>query len=78
MTKADLLNVLENTEKITLHLDDGKSVFGKVIDVHASLIHIEQLDQSGNKLNDVMIPLTKIAALVIDLPAVKPDAPIDV
>ena len=78
MTKADLLKVLDDTEKITLHLDDGKSVYGKVVDVLPSLIHLEQLDGTGNKANDVMIPLTKIAALVIDLPAVKSDTPIDV
>ena len=78
MTKDDLQLVIQDNDITTLHLDDGKTVHGKIAQLYESMIYIEQLDQTGKKLNDVMIPLSKIAAMVFDLPSVKPDAPIDI
>lgn len=78
MIKHDLIDLIDGKERITLHLDDGKSVFGKVTEVRESVIVMEQTDTNSQKLNDVILPLNKIAAVVIDLPVAKPDAPVDI
>lgn len=78
MNKTDLLDLIDGKSRITLHLEDGKSVFGNVTEIRATVILLEQTDGNGQKVNDIILPLSKISAIVIDLPVAKPDTPIDV
>jgi hypothetical protein len=79
MTKAELESKLNTTDTYTMHMEDGKSLFGTIADMTESWMHIKQINgETRQIINEVLIPMNKISAIVIELPAVKADAPIDV
>jgi len=79
MNNVDLQDKLNTTDTYTFHMEDGKSLCGTILDFGNTLLHIKQINGDTKQvINEVIIPISKISAIVIELPVVAPDAPIDI
>ena len=64
MTKAELESKLNTTDTYTMHMEDGKSLFGTIADMTESWMHIKQINgETRQIINEVLIPMNKISAI---------------